>query len=282
MSLKAKEEIRIRDPFILADRATKKYYMYGTTELTDGIGTRNKFSAYVSCDLKYFDGPYVVFDGSTSGFFATQDFWAAEVWLYKDKYYLFGSCCTTPKNRLTQIFIGDNPLGPFSPLPKARTPESWTCLDGTLYVENDIPYMVFCREWCEVEDGLICAVQLKDDLTDVVGEPFVLFAASENVYVDSFKDKHGENCRITDGPFLFRERGKLKMIWSSISHGKYAVLEAISDTIMGKWQHLDSRFDFDGGHAMIFKAFDGKKYMALHSPNTPPLERPIFIEYSER
>lgn len=37
-------EIIIRDPFILSDVVTKKYYMYGTTNHYDGLG----FYCYVS------------------------------------------------------------------------------------------------------------------------------------------------------------------------------------------------------------------------------------------
>ena len=41
-------EIIIRDPFILSDVVTKKYYMYGTTNHYDGLG----FYCYVSENLE--------------------------------------------------------------------------------------------------------------------------------------------------------------------------------------------------------------------------------------
>ena len=50
-----REEIRIRDPFILADDDTKTYYMYGTTELGKNLDAYDKFSVYVSKDLENFE-----------------------------------------------------------------------------------------------------------------------------------------------------------------------------------------------------------------------------------
>ena len=53
-----KEDIRVRDPFILLDNGV--YYMYGTTNLKDGLDAKNIFSVYTSKDLEEFDGPYVI------------------------------------------------------------------------------------------------------------------------------------------------------------------------------------------------------------------------------
>lgn len=274
-----KSEIRIRDPFILTDGDT--YYMYGTTDLVNGsLEAKRTFSVYTSKDLENFEGPFVVFDGVKENFWATKDYWAAEVWKYNGKYYLFGSFKSAERRRATQILVSESPLGPFKELSKkARTPEEWECLDGTLWVENGIPYMVFCHEWLQCGDGEICAVELSRDLTETIGSPFLLFKASDNSFVTTLKGPVSEQSRITDGPFLFKENGKLKMIWSSLSEGRYAVLEATADDIRGKWTHYKSRFDFDGGHAMIFTDFNGKKFFSLHSPNVHDLERAVFIFY---
>ena len=273
-------EIRIRDPFILADKETKTYYMYGTTDLQyDSYASYPRFSVYVSQDLENFQGPFVVFDGEKQRFWATGDYWAAEVWKYNGKYYLFGSFKSPAHCRATQILAADNPLGPFEPISeKPQTPQEWECLDGTLWVENGVPYLVFCREWLQCEDGEMYAVELSADLSQPTGAPFLLFKASDNPHVTSCVGGGFQNCRVTDGPFLFRENGKLKMIWSSHSEGRYAVLEAYADGIREKWTHQKSRFPFDGGHAMIFEDFAGKRYFALHTPNTPSLERAVWIE----
>ena len=84
---------------------------------------------------------------------------------------------------------------------------------------------------------------------------------------------------MTDGPFFYREDGKLKMIWSSFFEGRYLVLCAESDSLRGKWTHKGSQFDFDGGHAMIFTTLEGNRMISLHSPNQTGLERAVFYEF---
>ena len=39
--------------------------------------------------------------------------------------------------------------------------------------------MVFCHEWLQVQDGQICAIRMEEDLSDSIGEPVILFRASE-------------------------------------------------------------------------------------------------------
>ena len=74
--------------------------------------------------------------------------------------------------------------------------------DGTLYVEDGVPYMIFCHEWSQVTDGEICIVRLSDDLKRTVGEPKILFKASQPIWASS-KINGGF---ITDGPFLYSKR----------------------------------------------------------------------------
>ncbi len=71
------------------------------------------------------------------------------------------------------------------------------------------------------------------------------------------------------------------MIWSSFRDSRYLVLEAESESgsVTGPWRHFDSRFPFDGGHAMVFEKFDGTRMISLHSPNKAGLERAVFLPY---
>ena len=274
-----REEIRIRDPFILTDTDEGCYYMYGTTNLHNGsLLAYPKFSVYKSYDLESFEGPKVIFDGEKCGFWADRDFWAPEVHKYNGRYYLFGICKAEGKCRATEIFVSDTPDGEYVPVSdKPITPVGWECLDGTFFIEDGKPYMVFSHEWVEVRDGEIWAVELKDDLTATQGEPFMLFKASDNPNVSELDGHPG--CYVTDGPFLYRECGKVKMIWSSFYEGRYLVLEAESDSLMGEWRHGGSRFDFDGGHAMLFETLDRKRMISLHAPNTADKERAKFYEF---
>ena len=275
-----KEDIRIRDPFIFTDKEQGCYYMYGTTALlSDSLHTVGSFSVYKSEDLEHFSEPKVIFDGAKCGFWADRDFWAPELHRYNGKYYLFGSVKANGVCRGTQIFVCDTPDGDFVPVSeKPVTPADWECLDGTLWVENGTPYLVFCHEWLQVKDGEICAMPLTPDLSAPAGAPVLLFRASDHPDVTSLGSKRPD-CYVTDGPFLFTEGDKLKMIWSSFHQGRYLVLEAEADRVLGPWHHLPPRFDFDGGHAMLFHTLQGERMISLHSPNKANAERAMFLKY---
>lgn len=274
-----REDIRIRDPYIVTDKENNCYYMYGTTALVDGsLRAKATFSVYKTYDLENFEEPKVVFDGEATGFWGTRDYWAPEVHYYNGKYYLFGSCKADGICRATHIFVCDTPDGTFVPVSEnPPTPADWECLDGTLFVEDGVPYMVFCHEWVQVGDGEMCAIQLSEDLTKPVGEPFLLFHASDNPDVGLHRGVEGHY--VTDGPFFYRENGKINMIWSSHGLGRYLVLEAESDTLRGPWKQKGSKYDMDGGHAMLFERLDGKRMISLHSPNKTGQERAAFFEY---
>jgi hypothetical protein len=255
--------------------------MYGTTALSEeSLRAGASFSVYRSHDLEIFEEPKVIFDGFAAGFWADRDFWAPEVHRWQGKYYLFGSFKAEGRCRATQILVCDTPDGTFVPLTdRPATPEGWECLDGTFWVEDGIPYLVFSHEWKQVPDGEIWAVALTQDLRSWAGEPKLLFRASENPYVTELPGHEG--CYVTDGPFLFREGGKLRMIWSSFYGERYLVLEAESDGIMGAWTHFGSRYDFDGGHAMLFDDLGGVRRISLHRPNTALHERAAFYPWSD-
>lgn len=274
-----KNNIRIRDPFIYTDREQGCYYMYGTTELEAGsLAAGARFAVYRSEDLEYFEGPKVIFDGSKIGFWADRDFWAPEVHFYNGKYYLFGSCRSSSQLRGTQIFVSDSPDGEFLPLTEQPiTPRDWECLDGTFWVEDGIPYIIFCHEWTQIGNGEIWAMPLTQDLKQPAGERFLLFRAADHPCVSEICGKAGSY--VTDGPFLFRNGDRLCMTWSSYYQGRYLVLESESDSLHGKWKHGGSKFSFDGGHAMLFSKLDGTRMISLHRPNVADMERPFFCAY---
>ncbi len=275
-----RSDIHMRDPFIITDKQNNCYYMYGTTSLTDDV--RDVFVVYKTEDLENFHEPKVIFKGSEIGFWADRDYWAPEVHIYKGKYYLFASFKSPERRRCTQILVSDTPDGFFMPISEcAPTPSDWECLDGTLYVdENGTPYMVFCHEWVQIKDGDISAIQLSEDLTHAVGEPFSMFKASDDPDVTEYTSPLGKGHYVSDGPFFFNDNdGKVKMIWSSYHCDRYITMIAESDSIHGEWKHSGSLFDIDAGHGMIFNTLDGKRMISMHSPNTWGFERPIFLEF---
>ena len=284
--MKKLSEIIIRDPFILACPQNGTYYMYGTTYPEMGDYSCVGFHCWESRDLENWDGPFPVFVPD-SGFWGTKDFWAAEVHSYNGKYYMFASCKAENKCRATHIFYADTPRGPFVPVSeKPATPEDWECLDGTLYVEDGIPYIVFCQEWKQVEDGKMAAAQLSSDLKERISDPQILFSASDAAWTRTFERDGKKYNRITDGPFLFKYNGRLLMLWSSKGPEGckgYAMgyAESTSGKVCGPWIHHEKLVFFDnGGHGMVFAGFDGKRYCVLHQPNQSP-SHPVIFELPE-
>jgi beta-xylosidase len=267
--------IRMRDPCIFPDDATGTYYIVGS----GGISVR----VYASKDLKTWQGPKTIFRTPEDiwGDIRVVGIWAPEMHKYKGKYYLFLTFDTRhpfseqwrnwlPRvTRGSQILVGDSPMGPFKPFQNRSTlPPDMMTLDGTLWVEDGVPYMVFCHEWVQVVNGSMLYVQLKDDLSETVGEPRTLFYAAEAPW--STMDKARGN-NVTDGPWLYKGKtGKLYMVWASFRNGVYTEGIAISASgkLAGPWtQQAEPLYTNDGGHGMLFTTFEGKLMMVLHSPN---------------
>lgn len=258
-----------------------KYYMYGTNGM-HAFGKGDVLNVYTSTDLVEWSDPHVVFKPDDN-FWADLDFWAPEVHKYNGKYYMFVSFNSNTKHRGTQILVSESPTGPFVPITEYPvTPAEWECLDGTLYVEDGVPYMIFCHEWTQAKNGEVCVIQLSEDLTNAVGEPFLLFRATDLPVVKSVKD---DDCFVTDGPFIYRHsNGHLLMIWSSFGEKGYCEAIAYSESgkISGPWKQCDRLlFEKDGGHGMIFKDKENNLKFVMHSPNHNPDERPKIIDVME-
>lgn len=278
------DDINIRDPYIMPVEKEGVYYMYASSGVSENGKHYGGVVAYKSRDLKTWEGPVRVFTVPHDNYL-TGGVWAPEVHKYKGKYYLFATLNSDvrwkgPKaghpaynHRATQIFWSKSPEGPFLPFEgKApHTPLDEMCLDGTLWVENGTPYMVYCHEWVEALDGEMNMVELKKDLSAPVGTPQRLFCASAAEW-STGGGKEGNKTYVTDGCFLYRSKtGKLLMMWSSFKDGVYAVGLAESDTgkIIGPWRQQKEPIFINGGHSMLFTDFEGRLCLVLHSPNSP-------------
>lgn len=173
-------DLRIRDPYVLADAISGTYFLYGTTDQEPWSGPGVGFDAYRSSDLEHWSGPIEVFR-PPAGFWGTTQFWAPEMHRYAGRYFMFATFAGPVRRRGTQALVADRPDGPFLPWSDGPvTPDGWESLDGTLHVDPDgVPWLVFCHEWLQIGDGSIAVLRRSDELTRAVGEPIVLFHASE-------------------------------------------------------------------------------------------------------
>ena len=284
----ARSDFRIRDPFVLAENGV--YYLYESKPWDGGRGVFVRMST----DLEnWTDKRHVM---RVAEDLPVRKVWAPEVHKYNGAYYLFvtltmekGAYAIAPlvpgrddmvAPRGTWVYKADSPMGPFIPVKDGPVPpKDWMTLDGTLYVEDGTPYMVFCHEWCQMKDGRMCYAPLAPDFASFTAAPTTMFKASEAMA--------GAGC-ITDGPFLYRspKDGTLYMIWSNTvkrDGGKdpgYCVFvrKSPGGRLAGPWSKDELLFSENGGHGMIFKTFDGRLMLTLHQPNTTPDERMRLFE----
>ena len=283
-----RSDIRIRDPFILHENGV--YYMYTSS------GERT-LSYYRSEDLESWEAGKVVFE-IPEDFWAYKDVWAGEVHKYKGKYYLFVSLLGRNGLRGTQIAVSDTPDGEFVPLVnRAVTPLDQSCIDGTLFVHDGKPFILYSHDWPDnyIDEkgayvGEIWCSELTEDLTSLKGEARRLFASDEVPISKATPDNITWEGRPTkrygsDAPFVQRlSGGELYLTWSPYLDDHYVVLSAISKSgsVFGPWEHLDCPlFEDNGGHAMFFYAADGRKIMTLHAPERHNMERAHLYHITE-
>lgn len=267
------DSIQLSDPFVLADAATKTYYMTGT----GGMMWKSK-------DLERWSGPYRVTETDPNSWMGPNPMiWAAELHQYQGKYYYFATFTNQKviiqnyrgndiERRASHVLVSDKPDGPYRPMADPTyLPADRPTLDGTFWVDTDgKPYMVYCWEWLQQWDGTIEKIELKPDLSGSVGEGKLLFRASSCPWSKE-RNEYGAIVpnKVTDGPFLFRTTtGRLGMIWTSWVYDVYTqgVAYSASGTLDGPWYHeAEPITPPNYGHGMIFRDFNGQLLLSCHS-----------------
>lgn len=278
------EDIHFRDPYILAIPSRKKYYLYGSIGQNVWNGPAIGFDVYESEDLIHWSGPSPCFR-APADFWSDHHYWAPEVYEWEGRFYMFASFKAEGVSRVTGVLVADQPEGPFELWCRSLTPPDWECLDGTLYVDDQgDPWMIFCKEWVQVEDGEMYAVRLKPDLKGTIGKPDLLFKASEAPW--SVGGGEQRNRYVTDGPFLYRmQNDELVMMWSTSGQDGYTLglARSVSGKPQGPWKQDDKPlFANNGGHGMLFRTFEGQLCLTIHAPNNHPKERPVIFRMQEK
>lgn len=288
------DSLIVADPFILADEATHTYYMTGSG------GTLWK-----STDLRTWEGPFSYIEIDTTSWMGSDPLiWAPELHHYKGKYYCFATFTnaeivvdTVPERcdvirRGIHILVAEQAEGPYRPMSETPyLPEEWSTLDGTLYEEEGVPYLVFNHDWMQLEYGQIKYIPLTADLSRSDGMATALFSGSDAPWPREMRSI-GEltfgmplSGYVTDGPFLFKTgTGRLGMLWSSWSNKRYAqgVAYSLSGRLEGPWeQQAAPLVPENAGHGMLFTTFDGKELLSLHAQplgENPGPRRPRLLE----
>ena len=266
------DSIRLSDPFILADKKTATYYMTGTGGLL-----------WKSKDLKKWTGPFHVTKPDPNSWMGKNPMiWAAELHPYQGKYFYFATFTnrnikidTVKGNvidrRACHVLVSDNAAGPYVPMKDSiYLPANMPTLDANFWIEDSKPYMIYCHEWLQNWNGTVEKIELKKDLSGSIGKGKILFRASDSPWSRE-KDGNGNDIpnKVTDGPFVFRtQTGKLGMLWTSWIYDVYTqgVAYSSSGTIDGPWiQEQQPITPPNFGHGMLFRTFEGKLLMTIHS-----------------
>lgn len=149
-------DIQIQNPVVVPEAG--RYYRFGSTgkDIRKGPGTG--FDGYVSSvagRLSDFEGPFPVFRPPEDLWPAT-NFWVPEIHPYQGGWYMLATLKPRKGRRGTGILKSTGSiLGPYIPWSCSGpvTPGDWECLDGPFFMEQGIPYLVFCHEWQQAEDG---------------------------------------------------------------------------------------------------------------------------------
>ena len=265
------DSIILSDPCILADRKTSMYYMTGTGGLL-----------WKSKDLALWEGPYKVAETDPASWMGNRpQIWAAELHEYNGKYYYFATFTndalpidtvngTVIPRRASHILVADKAEGLYRPMAAPTyLPAGKPTLDGTFWVDTDgKPYMVYCHEWLQNNNGTIEKIELKPDLSGPAGEGKLLFRASDSPWSREKLDGKTRPNRVTDGPWLFRTAtGRLGMLWTSWVYDVYTqgVAYSESGTLDGPWvQEPEPITPPNYGHGMLFRTFDGQWLLSAH------------------
>ena len=262
-----REGFRIRDPYILPYQG--EYLLYAS--YPEGNG----FAYFKSKDLSSFEGPFPCYEAKSGQ--GRNLFWAPEVHEYRGSYYLFASSERDSRYRGVLLAKSSSPYGPFEFL-GFLTPDRQNCIDGTLFLENGKPHLIYVHEWVDLVDGEMLVLPLQEDLLPEE-EPTLLFKASSAPWVGRIS----RGGLITDGPFLYQDKGGVSMLWSSFDQKQvYRVGRAHAPSLFGPWaQEEKPLYNLDGGHPSLFHRGD-ETWVAFHGPNEDQKERLFAFPYSKQ
>lgn len=272
--------VGIGDPFILADKKSKKYYMYATSS-SEG------FLVWQSEDLLSWEQKGLCFDKKTSNTFGYTNFWAPEV-IYNPKTDKFVMHYTA---RLKTDFceeghdsgvlkigvaISDSPLGPFidpTGKPMFDLGKSVATIDASCLIDVDNAYLYYSKDCSTnivegVHTSQIYAVKLNDTLTECVGEHYLISTPDKPwEWIDGHKSRWNE------GPFVIKNQDKYYLNYSANCYAdkEYCIGVAVSNTPLGGFvkkeaptvKYIQGKTS-GPGHNMLFYDLQGNLWCVYH------------------
>lgn len=247
-----KGRVPLADPFILLDNGT--YYAYGTR-------SKNGIIYYTSNDLKTWRYGGLALNKKDS--YGEKWFWAPEVHLVNDTYYMF----YTAEER-TCVATSTSPIGPFVQSEQKPLIDGYKNIDNTLFIDDDgTPYMFYVRVGRPFK---ICVAELERDLQSVKKECVAVCITP----TQSWEKRQG---RVNEGPSVIKHKGLYYMLYSGNGYKsqEYGIGCATAKSIKGPWRKssenpiLQLPGDLVGvGHGAPFYDKKGLLHYVFHAHNS--------------
>lgn len=318
-------KVKFGDPYVLHTNGI--YYMYGT-----GGGADKGFAAYSSKDMVNwkFEGQ-VYFHDNKNGWSdpnAPWDgaYWAPEVYEVNGKFYMFYSAQwkVNPTNEVENFKIGvavaDKPTGPFIDMEnKPIFDPGYPIIDANVFfdtdgraylyysracykhpVESEIAALARRNNWFkEIEESWVYGIELKPDLSGVIGEPVLLLRPpvslndKQSAWESRSVTSREVNRRWTEGSVTFKKDSIYYIMYSANHFGgqHYAIGYATGTSPLGPFKKaannpvLQKNTHKGGsvsgtGHNSIAYSPDGKEMFCVYHGRTAKTgkERVVFID----
>jgi beta-xylosidase len=268
------DSIFTADPFIIFHDNT--YYLYGTSA---GDG----FLCWSSPNLVDWQPLGYAYQRDEDSW-GRDSYWAPEVVRYKNRFYMVFSCDgeigEEVKLRVC-LAVSDQPEGPFKDLYVPWFDHNYSCIDGHIFIDDDLPYLFYEKVGVVGEPwnqngyfwGMIFGAQLAEDLSVPEGVQHTLCLYADEPW-EGAKSLHARSC---EGMTVFKNMEQYYMTYSCnhFTDPNYGVGVAMATTPLGMWTKnpdnpILSRNIETGvsgpGHNCITKSPDGKEYfMVYHS-----------------
>ncbi len=251
------DTMELQNPFVVYDRKSNMYYMTG-----DGG------YMWTSCDLRMWNGPYVVIKSDSSAWFCKgHAVMAPEIHKYNDRYYYMASFKDIAGNRSScAVLVADRLIGPYIPVNKEEmlladeeiAGHPTFCAD-----ELNAGYMIYSDS--KEPGGELKIIRFTDSLGERMGEAYAMFSGADNA-LDVVK---GE--KPVEAPFLFvTDTGMPGLLFTAYDGDESVVAVAYTINEMGHWLNgpwiaePQPLLRGNVGGASLFTDYDGTLVMALH------------------
>ncbi|MBA3436108.1 MAG: family 43 glycosylhydrolase [Chloroflexi bacterium] len=280
------------DPFVL--RIGTDYYAYGTRiPALEG----RVFEVLRSVDLvdwTSLGGALEPVDSRTA-----VDYWAPEVALIDDRYYLYYSTGIDDRFHRLRVAVADRPEGPFVDAGRILTPDDDPfTIDAHPFRDDDGEwYLYYARDFLDGDrPGTALVVDRMLDPLTLAGERrTVLRATADWQIFEKRRSMYGAvyDWHTLEGPFVVKRQGRY---WCFYSGGcwtdeSYGLSYAVADSPLGPFVEPDGHAPhvlrtvpgkmIGPGHASITTTLDGSDHLVYHAWDPAQTARRMCIDRLE-